>query len=147
MFKKYLFIYVYISQILLYSDEITYNLVKNMYKSYSAIGDINDKSILESSQHQLEKYFDSTLSKLLINDINCSKKNNAICKLDFDPIYNSQDPEVSSIKIIDNQKSINVLLYEKQSKSTKITYFFDEKTKKIHNIEYENGINLLDIFK
>lgn len=130
-----------------YADQITYNLLQGMYKSYPASGSLQDKSILEANSKQLEKYFDSNLSRLLSKDIQCSKKQ-GMCKLDFDPIYASQDPEIKSIKMIDNQIDIDVLLfYIGQKNPIKVTYIFDTKEKKIHDVRYQDGMTLLKILK
>jgi hypothetical protein len=41
----------------------------------------------------LSKYFDKELTALFINDDECVKREQGICNLDFDPIYDAQDFE------------------------------------------------------
>jgi hypothetical protein len=39
----------------------------------------------------LSKYFDKELTALFIKDDECQKREQGVCNLDFDPIYNAQD--------------------------------------------------------
>jgi hypothetical protein len=145
--KNLIFCLVVLFEIVSYADQVSYQLLQNMYNTYPATGSLKDKSILEANSKQLEKYFDSNLSRLVSKDIQCSKKQ-GVCKLDFDPIYASQDPEIKSIKMIDNQTTIDVsLFYFGQNCPIKIIYFFDKKEGKIHDIKYPDGLTLLRILK
>lgn len=146
--KNLIFCFVVVFEIASYADQVSYQLLQNMYKTYPATGSLKDKSILEANSKQLEKYFDSNLSRLLTRDIQCAKKNQGICKLDFDPIYASQDPEIKNIKMTDNQSTIDVsLFYFGQNCPIKIIYFFDKKEGKIHDIKYPDGTTLLKVLK
>jgi len=41
----------------------------------------------------LSKYFDNELTALFIKDAECEKREQGVCNLDFDPIYDAQDFE------------------------------------------------------
>ena len=41
----------------------------------------------------LSKYFDNELTTLFIKDAECEKREQGVCNLDFDPIYDAQDFE------------------------------------------------------
>lgn len=41
----------------------------------------------------LSKYFDKELTALFIKDAECEKREQGVCNLDFDPIYDAQDFE------------------------------------------------------
>lgn len=45
------------------------------------------------NKQTLSKYFDKELTALFIKDDECKKREQGICNLDFDPIYDAQDFE------------------------------------------------------
>ena len=49
----------------------------------------------------LSKYFDKELTALFIKDDECAKREQGVCNLDFDPIYDAQDfdKETTDLKI------------------------------------------------
>ncbi len=50
----------------------------------------------------LSKYFDKELTALFIQDDECQKREQGVCNLDFDPIYDAQDfeKETSNLQIV-----------------------------------------------
>jgi hypothetical protein len=44
-----------------------------------------------TKKESLAKYFDLQLTNLFIKDFECQKKEQGVCNLDFDPIYDAQD--------------------------------------------------------
>jgi hypothetical protein len=45
------------------------------------------------NKRTLSKYFDKELTALFIKDYECQKREQSVCNLDFDPIYDAQDFE------------------------------------------------------
>jgi hypothetical protein len=52
-------------------------------------------------KNTLSKYFDQNLTDLFLKDDECAKREEGICNLDFDPIYDAQDfdKETTNLKI------------------------------------------------
>jgi hypothetical protein len=57
------------------------------------------KDLADQPRSVLEQYFDQTLSSLIARDADCAAKTREICKLDFDPIFASQDPSAADLVI------------------------------------------------
>jgi len=53
------------------------------------------------NKETLSKYFDKELTDLFIKDDECAKREQGVCNLDFDPIYDAQDfdKETTDLKI------------------------------------------------
>ena len=45
------------------------------------------------NKQTLSKYFDKELTALFLKDVECQKREQGVCNLDFDPIYDAQDFE------------------------------------------------------
>ena len=54
-----------------------------------------------ADKQTLSKYFDKELTALVIKDDECVKREQGVCNLDFDPIYDAQDfeKETTNLKI------------------------------------------------
>ena len=46
-----------------------------------------------ADKQTLSKYFDKELTALFIKDAECGKREQGVCNLDFDPVYDAQDFE------------------------------------------------------
>jgi hypothetical protein len=70
-------------------------MVIEVYKSYAweAVFEepIDDPGLLQQPAAVLGQYFDPHMVGLIMRDRACEEKN-GICRLDFDPIWDSQDP-------------------------------------------------------
>jgi len=58
-----------------------------------------DKPLPTNDREVLERYFDSELTKLLLEDAACAHGQDVICGLDFDPIYDTQEHVAKNTKI------------------------------------------------
>jgi hypothetical protein len=56
--------------------------------------------LLDQPRSVLEGYFDHNLATLILKDRQCATQTHEICRLDFSPIWASQDPGASETKII-----------------------------------------------
>jgi hypothetical protein len=62
--------------------------------------DWDDHRLLEQPRAVLERYFDPRLAALIVRDRECVARTQEICELDFSPIWASQDPGASEMKIV-----------------------------------------------
>jgi hypothetical protein len=70
--------------------------VEKLYRDYAWVVLIDDPeqvNLIDQPERELSKYFTDSLSKLIIADRRCAAEAQDICNLDFDPIYDSQDPD------------------------------------------------------
>jgi hypothetical protein len=65
-------------------------------------------SLIEQPKSTLLLYFTEELASLILEDRRCVKETHEICNLDFDPIFASQDPGASDLKISPADKSNTV---------------------------------------
>lgn len=55
--------------------------------------------LAHQSKADLEKYFVPALANLLVRDAACQVKTQGICNLDFELLFNSQDPRVTDLAV------------------------------------------------
>lgn len=102
-------------------------LLDSLYKNFPSNDLLNVQNINGQSKKTLAKYFDTTLTNLLWKDTKCSARTGMICKLDFDVIYDSQDPDRVSIHIAPTKKGADVILNYGENGKRNLTYFFSKK--------------------
>lgn len=72
------------------------NVVEQLYRDYAwvILFDSPDMvKLADQPQQELSKYFTPPLADLINKDHECARKTKDICNIDFDPIYDSQDPD------------------------------------------------------
>lgn len=72
------------------------SVVENLYRDYAweaAPGNSRRTVFINETQRNLEKYLTKTLASQVHKDSVCTEKTKEICKLDFSPLWASQDPE------------------------------------------------------
>jgi hypothetical protein len=104
-------------------------------------------TLQEESQKILAHYFDENLTALLLKDKACVKKTKEVCKLDFSPIWASQDPTAFKNLNISPAKEENSVIVELnyQGEAMKLTYRLLQ-TKvgwRIKDIEYDKHASLV----
>ena len=74
-----------------------------LYKAFAWQALSVDKAFGEALMDQpaatLSQYFDPTLTRLLADDAACQRRKQEICHLDFDILFDSQDPRVTDLTI------------------------------------------------
>lgn len=86
-------------------DSNPVDVVAQLYRDFAHEAVIEEPdwkghSLTDLPRVSLEKYFDHNLASLLLKDNECAAKTHEICKLDFSPMWSSQDPEgVSQLKV------------------------------------------------
>jgi hypothetical protein len=67
-----------------------------------------NSSLIEQPRKKLLLYFTNELTSLIVKDRQCVKETHEVCKLDFDPIFASQDPGAMDLTISPADKSNTV---------------------------------------
>lgn len=62
--------------------------------------DAVEQGLLDQPGHRLAKYFDDSLVSLILKDRACAKKTKEVCRLNFSPIWASQDPGAAQLKVL-----------------------------------------------
>jgi hypothetical protein len=99
-------------------------------------------SLLEQPSEILERYFSEELTLLILKDRKCVEESGLICRLDFDPIWASQDPGADDLKISpgDDFGAVSVQFIYPSNREKIRLVFKTEKTEKgwrISDIVYE----------
>ncbi len=55
--------------------------------------------LIEQPRKVLERYFDVRLTSLILADRKCVGRNQSNCSIDFDPIWDSQDPQGTTAEV------------------------------------------------
>ncbi|HEX8612681.1 MAG TPA: DUF3828 domain-containing protein [Telluria sp.] len=79
-------------------------VVARLYKDFAwqAIAgqpDLFGEDLAHQRKATLERYFSPTLAELLVRDAACQVKSQGICNLDFDILFDSQDPRVIDLEV------------------------------------------------
>ena len=56
-------------------------------------------TFIDQPREVLERYFVEDLAALVLMDRECARRTKEICKLDFDPLFASNDPGASDLKV------------------------------------------------
>jgi hypothetical protein len=131
-------------------------IVARLYHDYawetvtSEPGDEYTTLMLEPRE-TLERYFDPTLAELIAKDAECAARTQEVCKLDFMPIWNGQDPGARNLAVTATDKPTIVRVrfdYPGEDTSIELTYTVAEGPSgwRITNIAGD-GWNLRDILR
>jgi hypothetical protein len=79
-------------------------VIAHLYKNYAwqAIAtqpDLFGEGLAGASKAELERYFSSEIAQLLLADSACQVRTGEICNLDFDLLFDSQDPRVVDLDV------------------------------------------------
>lgn len=80
------------------------SVVVKLYKDFAwqaiaSQADLFGGDLAHQRKASLEKYFTSALAELLVRDAACQVKSQGICNLDFDLLFDSQDPRVTDLEV------------------------------------------------
>jgi hypothetical protein len=78
--------------------------VERLYRDYAweavmSTPGKNVSGLMQESRATLERYFDHTLTDLIVKDSECAVRTHEICNLDFLPIWSGQDPAASDLTV------------------------------------------------
>jgi hypothetical protein len=103
-----------------------------------------------ADKQTLSKYFDKELTALFIKDDECVKREQGVCNLDFDPIYDAQDfdKETTNLQIaaVEGQlDSFNVTFTNLGTRTLVYKLTNTPSGWRISDIKYSEGLSLKEI--
>ena len=98
----------------------------------------------------LSKYFDKELTALFLKDDECAKREQGVCNLDFDPIYDAQDfeKETTNLQIaaVAGQPDLFKVTFTNIGTRTLVYRLMDTRSGwRISDIKYPEGPSLKEI--
>lgn len=69
------------------------------WQAFTAQPDLFGEGLPGERREGLEKYFAPDLARSLADDFACQARTRGVCKLDFDLLFDSQDPRVSDLDL------------------------------------------------
>lgn len=124
--------------------------VAKLYQTFAAeaVIDTQDYSIeglFGRPKTTLARYLDDRLVVLVLADRACSARTHEVCNLDFSPMWDSQDPVGTTVKIspIDASRVL-VELHGPDQNARRLTYRMVKTTAgwRVHDIEYDSHESL-----
>ena len=106
--------------------------------------------LLDQPREVLVQYFDDALTDLILADRACASRTGAVCKLDFSPIWASQDPGASGLKVSPTTDPTVVAVefrYPSNAQLIELSYQMIETRSgwRVRDIDYGGGRSLLAI--
>jgi len=69
------------------------------WQAFATQGELFGESLEQQRKEVLARYFSGQLVELLIKDADCQTRERGLCRLDFDILFDSQDPVVTDLKV------------------------------------------------
>jgi len=115
------------------NDRSPEGIVLKVYKDFAweAVMAGPYDGLIQQPKNVLEQYFDEKLTTLILKDRACAERK-GMCNLDFDPIWDSQDPSAGDLTVekTDNQNIISVKFrYPSNDKKIELKYRVTKTTK------------------
>ena len=111
-------------------------LIDSIYGSEFSIDYTNEKELIQ--------YFDLNLTQLILNERKC-RRTHDFCKVDFDILTNSQDPQYDHYEFSATKDPLKyTMVLNNSGHQNKIHYEFNQsRCPRITNIIYSNGTDLV----
>jgi len=101
------------------------------------------------NKQTLSKYFDKELTDLFLKDAECAKREQGVCNLDFDPIYDAQDFEKTTnlqIAAVEGQPDLFKVTFTNLGTRTLVYKLTDTPSGwRISDIKYPEGPSLKEL--
>ena len=131
------------------------DLVARLYRDFAWEAVIDEplgvsRAFADQRRSVLERYFSPNLVSLLLEDRQCVLRTHEICKLDFSPLWASQDPGATELRVVQGALRGWVLVrfrYPSNGETIKLNYRL-VKTRagpRIADIRYDSGTTLVSI--
>jgi hypothetical protein len=109
-----------------------------------------NESLIEQPKKTLLLYFTDELTSLILKDRQCVKRTHEICKLNFDPIFASQDPGATDLEITPDDKANTVHVqfrYPGSGEKINLSYKLEKTGRgwRIKDIIYSDAGSLLKL--
>jgi hypothetical protein len=130
-------------------------VVAKLYKDFAweaVPGHAEKPGLIEQPRAVLSRYFDDTLTALILEDRKCVERTKEVCRLDFAPIWDSQDPAATRVNVLGTSDPavVRVTFTDPgNGRSTTLSYR-TAKTRdgwRIHDIDYTSHESLLSILR
>ena len=80
--------------------EVVASLYKDFaWQAFTSQHELFGKGVADQDLATLERYFAPELASLLLQDVACKAKTQGICNLDFDLLFDSQDPRIADLHV------------------------------------------------
>jgi hypothetical protein len=130
-------------------------VVSQLYKDFAweAVPDHAEKpGFIDQPRAVLRRYFDDNLTNLILADRACAERTHEICRLDFSPIWDSQDPAASGLKVSATKDPSLVRVTFRYPGSNELMDLLYRMTKtkdgwRIHDITYHSHASLLSLLR
>jgi hypothetical protein len=129
--------------------------VVKLYRDFAweAVSDdpgLSQLDLFGRSQAEMARYLDSKLIALVMEDRACSRRTQGVCNLDFSPIWDSQDPVGTTVKIKPTSDSNVVavtLSFRDQNPKSELQYVMTKSPAgwRVRDIRYNSHKSLVQI--
>ena len=108
--------------------------------------------LLDQPRQVLAQYFDNNLVSLILKDRACTARTEGVCNLEFMPIWASQDPGATQLKVlptIDPSVVSVKFRYPSTNELIELTYRLSKTRSgwRVRDIDYSSGPSLLNILE
>lgn len=129
-------------------------IVHQLYRDFAweaVIIQPEDKGLLDQPRATLARYFDPKLVDLILKDRECKARTKEICKLDFSPLWDSQDPGASDMKIASDKGNTVIVEFQYPGNGSQIRIVYQTTNVsghwRISDIRYRNGSSLVSLLE
>ena len=134
------------------------SLVVKLYRELAGQVVINNveltpPDILGESRKRMGEYFDASMIGLSLAERQCrSEKEEALCGLDFDPFWNSQDPTGTQVDVLRGADSTRIGIQLRHAYDGKLDTLTFRMVKtpagwRIHDVEYSDHVSLATLLR
>ena len=130
------------------SDQGKLNTVRRLYNAFPPATSPNASTISNQNLVKLKKFFNNDLANLIAKDNKCAKRE-GVCKLEFNPIYSSQDDESAQVTINQIGEDVFADIAYPGQKVVQIKFELVKESQiyKISNIYYQSKKSLVEILQ
>ena len=130
-------------------------VVSQLYKDFAweTVPDHAEKpGLIDQPRAVLRRYFDDGLTNLILEDRACAERTHEICRLDFSPIWDSEDPGATGLKVSATKDPSVVRVTFRYPGSNELMDLSYRMTKtkdgwRIHDIAYHSHASLLSLLR
>jgi hypothetical protein len=130
-------------------------VIAQLYREYSweanpTSSATHSTPLIDQPVSELARFFAPELASLLIEDRECVRRSGAICRLDWDPIWDSQDPAAEDLTIRSLTANIVLVRFHHPFSGDRKLEYHLVRTRagwRISDIRYMNGVSLLQTLR
>ena len=132
-------------------------VVEHLYQDYAWVILLDNSDLVglvNQPEQELSKYFTASLAGLIRKDHKCAEETKDVCNLDFDPIYDSQDPDGAHqlrIEPMDSNSVVKVAFLRRWSSpdtaELKFKMIYTSSGWRIDNIYYQGHKSIREILQ